>query len=68
MMSVFDKITNFQKSEVHIEKQLQKAEFKKQVLRIIKSQKYNKKYRDIFKFDEVLPGVSPVAEMIRGDM
>jgi hypothetical protein len=34
----------------------------------LKSQKYNKKYRDIFLFDEVLPGVSPVAEMLSGDM
>ena len=64
MMTVFDKITNFQKSQVLLETQTKKAEFKRQVLNILKSQKYNKKYQNIFNFDDVLPGVSPVTEMI----
>ena len=68
MMAVFDKITNFQKSMVLLESQTKKAEFKRQCLKILKSQRYNKKYHDIFKFEEKLPGISPVAEMIQGDM
>ena len=71
MTKQFDKITAFSQLHVSLEDQVAKAAFKREVELILAElgmiKRNAKKYKNMFSFDQLKPGVSPVAEMIRGN-